>query len=273
MASIIGTNKNNILQGTADNDTILGLGGNDILHGHAGNDKLYGGSGADKLYGDAGRDNLYGNSGPDALYGGTGSDNLYGGTGANTLRGGGGISPDNVNQDTYYLVKGHANPDTVVIPKGESVFQLSPLKIPINFDRIYGLDRFDKIDLDSKKIMPNASVNPADANDTLHFDAFKIKNGVITLQDSQHHNVNINTVALAGEAYKFIIKNCLPINLDKAVALQVNVSYPPVAYNSYNLNHNPAHTVVLEAHSDASAGITAVDIIGNVTATIAHQII
>ena len=40
MASITGTDLDNLLTGTAGEDTILGLGGNDQLNGLAGNDSI-----------------------------------------------------------------------------------------------------------------------------------------------------------------------------------------------------------------------------------------
>lgn len=73
MASIIGTNNAEALNGGAENDGIAGGGGNDTLHGNAGNDTLAGGEGWDSLFGDAGDDVLYGGS-FDTLTGGSGRD-------------------------------------------------------------------------------------------------------------------------------------------------------------------------------------------------------
>lgn len=232
---------------------------NNIINGNSGNNTL---KGADKN---------------DIINGREGSDNLYGGKGHNDLTGGGGTdtSLTNSNQDNYFLTSGKGNSDTIHIAKGDSAFQLDKTLTPINFDRVFGMDKFDKIDLPSDKIMKDAHVNPAHAKDTAHFDSFTIKDGVITLQDSHHHTVNINSVALAGEAYHFIIQNCLPVNLDKAVALVVNVNYPMPLAPSYHHNYANTHTVLLEAHSGTAGAesITAVDIVGNLSQTISHQII
>lgn len=56
MATIIGTNNNNILNGTASSDTIIGRAGNDQLFGNGGNDRLNGGTGNDLLNGGGGID-------------------------------------------------------------------------------------------------------------------------------------------------------------------------------------------------------------------------
>ena len=56
MATIIGTNGNNILNGTASTDTIIGLAGNDQLLANGGNDRLNGGVGNDVLNGGLGID-------------------------------------------------------------------------------------------------------------------------------------------------------------------------------------------------------------------------
>jgi Ca2+-binding RTX toxin-like protein len=242
---------------------------NNIVTGNAGNNVLRGGAGADDLYGGAGNDKLYGDGG---------SDNLYGGPGHNDLYGGGGTSSQNVNQDTYYLTGGAANPDVVHIAKGDSTFQLDATKTPINYDLAYGFDKYDKLDLDSGTIMPNTVVGHA-AHPYGALAGFKINQGVITLQDSQGHNVNINSVFLAGLAYKFLVANCLPINVDKAVSLLVNINdknwhgfgghgqgEKGVWEADHNEGGNNFHTVVLEAHS--TGGITAVDIVGNFTSFI-----
>ena len=65
MATIIGTDSNNILNGTASSDTIIGRAGNDQLFGNGGNDRLNGGTGNDLLNGGAGTDTLNGDVGND----------------------------------------------------------------------------------------------------------------------------------------------------------------------------------------------------------------
>ncbi|MET0918007.1 MAG: hypothetical protein ABWY07_06230 [Burkholderiales bacterium] len=56
MATIIGTNRNDVLIGTVADDLIFGLAGNDMLTGEAGNDLLDGGASADFMRGGTGND-------------------------------------------------------------------------------------------------------------------------------------------------------------------------------------------------------------------------
>ena len=57
--------------------TIYGTDLDDVLNCGSGKDKLYGKAGDDTLYGNAGDDKLYGQEGNDRLFGGTGSDVFY----------------------------------------------------------------------------------------------------------------------------------------------------------------------------------------------------
>ena len=68
MASIIGTQNPDFLEGTGGNDTLRGLGGDDVLNGGGGFDQLFGGGENDKLDG-GGTDRV-----ADWLYGGLGND-------------------------------------------------------------------------------------------------------------------------------------------------------------------------------------------------------
>jgi beta-glucanase (GH16 family) len=79
------------LVGTVRNDLIEGGDGRDRLSGHKGDDVIHGHGGADQLYGDQGDDVLVGGDGKDELYGGAGNDVLIGGEGNDFLNGGGGI--------------------------------------------------------------------------------------------------------------------------------------------------------------------------------------
>jgi Ca2+-binding RTX toxin-like protein len=119
VATIVGTQRADILVGTRGRDVFLGLDGNDtivgrhgddFLCGDAGDDRLIGGSGNDVLQGDTdafgqdlliggrGNDRLSGQLGDDVLVGGAGDDELYGGDaddeslnpGEDRLLGGGG---------------------------------------------------------------------------------------------------------------------------------------------------------------------------------------
>lgn len=87
-ATIVGTNRNDVLRGTARRDVIVGLGGNDRIIGLRGNDILCGGPGRDVLLGGPGNDRLLGGSQNDVLAGGSGRDNLNGGPGRDRNRGG-----------------------------------------------------------------------------------------------------------------------------------------------------------------------------------------
>lgn len=105
MATIVGDDNANLLQGGSGNDSITGLGGNDELIGYGGNDTLDGGTGDDVLRGRDGSDSLLGGDGNDTLWaeggglsdgfgdrnhlnGGAGNDILYSGNGRDTLVGG-----------------------------------------------------------------------------------------------------------------------------------------------------------------------------------------
>jgi serralysin len=62
MATINGTNNNDVIQGTPDDDVITGLGGQDTISGEGGGDSISGGDGNDILYGDAGVGTAPGNT-------------------------------------------------------------------------------------------------------------------------------------------------------------------------------------------------------------------
>ena len=87
VATIVGTEDDDILVGTEGADVIAGLGGNDVIHGLAGRDVLCGGPGDDVLFGDAGVDRVFGDDGNDILHGGSSADNLFGGPGHDVLLG------------------------------------------------------------------------------------------------------------------------------------------------------------------------------------------
>ena len=90
VATIVGTDRGEVIRGTARGDVIVAGGGHDIIYGRGGHDIICGGAGNDKLYGQAGHDKLYGQLHNDALVGGTGNDALIGGGGSDRLVGGGG---------------------------------------------------------------------------------------------------------------------------------------------------------------------------------------
>lgn len=90
LATIIGTEGNDILWGTPGDDVIVGLGGNDVIHGLGGNDAICGGDGNDVLNGGDGNDILLGGAGNDVLNAGSGNNTMDGGDGNDVLNGGDG---------------------------------------------------------------------------------------------------------------------------------------------------------------------------------------
>jgi hypothetical protein len=81
VATVVGTEGNDVRTGTARKDVMVGLGGNDKLSGLAGSDLVCGGPGKDTLKGGKANDKLYGQKGRDTLKGGPGKDTLKGGAG------------------------------------------------------------------------------------------------------------------------------------------------------------------------------------------------
>ncbi len=130
LATIVGTDGDDVIVGTAGDDVIVGLGGNDTIDGMGGNDiicggfgddvitggggddLLKGGPGNDTIEGNKGNDILKGYKGDDILKGGYGQDILYGRRGNDSLEGG----PDN---DTLYggydddILKGYKGDDVL----------------------------------------------------------------------------------------------------------------------------------------------------------------
>jgi len=87
-ATIVGTNKGEVIKGTKKADVIVAKGGHDIIYGRGGNDTICGNTGNDKIVSGAGNDLLFGQLGRDKLFGGTGRDRLLGGPGNDRLAGG-----------------------------------------------------------------------------------------------------------------------------------------------------------------------------------------
>jgi hypothetical protein len=87
---IIGTDRNETLNGTSGTDIIFGLAGANTINGNAGNDLLCGGNSNDTINGGDGDDIIDGENGNDILSGGNGADTLRGGNGNDTLTGGAG---------------------------------------------------------------------------------------------------------------------------------------------------------------------------------------
>ena len=85
---VVGTSRDDQINGSSGHDVICGLGGDDTIRGLPGNDRIYGQGGSDTLRGGSGSDALGGGGGTDTLYGAVGGDLLVGGAGIDVLRGG-----------------------------------------------------------------------------------------------------------------------------------------------------------------------------------------
>ena len=88
VATHIGTNKKDVIDGTAGNDVIVTLGGNDIIRGGDGRDRICSGNGDDRVIGEGDDDWLRGGSGDDQLDGKSGDDNINDRLGINDVDGG-----------------------------------------------------------------------------------------------------------------------------------------------------------------------------------------
>jgi hypothetical protein len=67
-ATIVGTQRADVLRGTPKADVMVGKGGNDRILGRGGGDRICGGAGDDKLYGHGGGDTLIGGAGADECF-------------------------------------------------------------------------------------------------------------------------------------------------------------------------------------------------------------
>ena len=71
-----------LMNAATDVASLTGSNANDVLSGGAGNDSIVGGTGADTLNGGTGVDTINGGAGDDSITGGAGADSLTGGTGS-----------------------------------------------------------------------------------------------------------------------------------------------------------------------------------------------
>ena len=88
--NVIGTARDDVLNGDDGENTLQGGAGDDLLTGFQGDDVLEGGGGNDRLRGQSGDDTLRGGDGDDTLEGSSGDDVLAGGLGDDVLLGGDG---------------------------------------------------------------------------------------------------------------------------------------------------------------------------------------
>lgn len=79
--TLVGTQRDDRLEGGTNDDRIDGRGGRDKLYGGYGNDLLNGGADADKIGGEVGDDTINGGGGDDTINGGAGSDIIIGNSG------------------------------------------------------------------------------------------------------------------------------------------------------------------------------------------------
>ena len=86
-ATIVGTDRSEVIRGTAGPDVIVALGGDDTIYGGGGDDIICAGQGNDLVYGDDGDDTVIGGQGNDVLRGGAGQDHLNGQNGKDRLAG------------------------------------------------------------------------------------------------------------------------------------------------------------------------------------------
>lgn len=87
VATIVGTDAGETINGTANADVIVGRGGDDTITALGQNDVVCGGPGKDHIDGGAGADTLFGNSGDDTIDGAGGADVCNGGLGNDTFSG------------------------------------------------------------------------------------------------------------------------------------------------------------------------------------------
>ncbi len=67
LATIVGTDASQVINGTPGNDVIVARGGNDVINGLGGNDKICGGNGNDLMRSSFGNDRYSGDAGTDTI--------------------------------------------------------------------------------------------------------------------------------------------------------------------------------------------------------------
>lgn len=90
VATIVGTEGDDVLTGTSGDDVIVSLGGNDLIDAGKGNDIVCSGDGDDEVSGGPGDDEVRSGAGNDFVSGGRGDDRIFGGIGDDRLLGGNG---------------------------------------------------------------------------------------------------------------------------------------------------------------------------------------
>lgn len=88
-ATIVGTNRSDVIRGTAHADVIVALGGGDSIKGRGGSDRICAGNGKDRVVAGPGEyDVVFGEGGGDEIHGGGGFDVILGGSGNDVIDGG-----------------------------------------------------------------------------------------------------------------------------------------------------------------------------------------
>ncbi len=172
MATIKGTDGNDLLLGSPTDDEIEGLAGNDVIDGGGGNDILEGGDGLDVLIGGDGNDFLEGNKGNDIMIGNAGNDTLEwdDGDGSDLMIGGSG-------EDTIAVDGAVAAGDEFMLQQQgtQAIFDrvnLVPFKLTVESSEYFevngegGDDRFTVGDLSLTEVK-QVSFSGGEGNDTL----------------------------------------------------------------------------------------------------------
>lgn len=87
LATIVGTDGDDVIEGTPERDVIVALGGDDVIYGKGGSDIICAGAGEDTIRGHGGHDAIFGGRGNDRIFGGSRGDFLHGGAGDDELFG------------------------------------------------------------------------------------------------------------------------------------------------------------------------------------------
>jgi Ca2+-binding RTX toxin-like protein len=113
MATFVGADKADILNGTDGSDAIYGLGGNDWINGLAGNDFLKGGGGTDIINGGPGNDFIIGGTEADWMIGGLDNDTYLVDQAADLVTEYGGQGIDTVLTSVDYVLPAGADVETL----------------------------------------------------------------------------------------------------------------------------------------------------------------